>query len=429
MTSKDTEAAYAFWSSPDQSVTINYSLEVFHEIDFQVTEGYRRIPHGGIEVGGLLFGRTDGEAIHVQASRPIACEHATGPSFKLSERDLEELGQQIENYGSDPDLAGLEIVGWFVAHTRTPLHMTDREAAIFDRFFPGRRQFTLLVRPERFQATKFAFLVRDADGRVERDGTTDAIILPLPGRPGRGGESPVASIAAPAQKPLAPAPALADETEDEYEPEGPSLSVPVPPGPNESGDVPPIRAGLSSIRPEVRPLPPSSPEESENDATTVLTTIPREADLPSISEIKRRRSTRGGKAELERDGASYTARLFMILFAAAALGCGVGYWAYRQLPSPIVPVTIQAANSSVVVTWPAEQTREAVYAAIRVNDGAQQPLSPEERNAGALRISSPGSNIKIELIVQHWLRDSRGIVRYLSAAPVAATSEQPQPAR
>ena len=36
-------------------------FSLFHEIDFVVNEGYRKIPHGGIEEGGLLFGAIDEE--------------------------------------------------------------------------------------------------------------------------------------------------------------------------------------------------------------------------------------------------------------------------------------------------------------------------------------------------------------------------------
>ena len=46
---------YAYWKVPDSETVVTYSLPLFHEIDFAVNEGYRKIPHGGIEEGGLLF--------------------------------------------------------------------------------------------------------------------------------------------------------------------------------------------------------------------------------------------------------------------------------------------------------------------------------------------------------------------------------------
>ena len=41
------------------------------------------------------------------------------------------------------------------------------------------------MKPERFQPTLFGFLVRGADGKMPRDASQDAVILPLPGRAGR----------------------------------------------------------------------------------------------------------------------------------------------------------------------------------------------------------------------------------------------------
>jgi hypothetical protein len=162
--------------------------------------------------------------------------------------------------------------------------------------------------------------------------------------------------------------------------------------------------------------------------STVLTTIPNPATpLPSIKEIKQRRSDRAGRQpeEVRYDNKAYTARLLFVLLVAAALGCGVGFWAYRQLPAPVVPMTLYRDASGVVVTWPTGQTRQAVYAAIRLNDGPPQPLTPDEKTAGAVHIgASPGSNFKLELIVQHWLRDSRGIVRFVSAAPLPSAGQQ-----
>ncbi|MBE7157470.1 MAG: hypothetical protein INR62_03380 [Rhodospirillales bacterium] len=110
----------------------------------------------------------------------------------------------------------------------------------------------------------------------------------------------------------------------------------------------------------------------------------------------------------------------VILLLAAALGCAVGYWAYLQLPSPVIALSVKAMPSSMLVTWPSEQTREAVYAAIRVDDGPPVLLSAEDRNSGTTTVAGSPDSVKVELIIRHWLRDSRGIVRYLrgTAAPL-----------
>src|SRR3954447_18293481 len=202
--STDPAVPYALWSSANGSVTVRYALPLFHDIDFEVNEGYRRIAHGGVEVGGVLYGRREGPNISIEAYRPVECEHASGPSFSLSARDLSGLSELLAQGKTDPDLPTLEPVGWFIAHTRSSLEMTARETEIFAQYFPGPNKLTIIIKPERFQPTKFVFHVRGADGSMLGEAVQNAIILPLPGRAGRASTAPVASIPAPQEKVSAP---------------------------------------------------------------------------------------------------------------------------------------------------------------------------------------------------------------------------------
>jgi hypothetical protein len=455
MTSKDADTAYAFWTSPEGSFTVTYSLDLFHEIDLQVNDGYRRIPHGGIEVGGLLFGTKEDGGIRLQSLLPITCEHATGPSFTLSERDEQELRKQIGDSRSNPELSGMVPLGWFIAHTRTALRLTDREVEIFDRFFPQPGQLTVLVKPEKFQPTRFLFLVRQTDGSYWREGAENAIILPLPGRGNRPSEAPVPSIAAPDEKiapekiapptPPADTAVVQSSTESSEIAKRPPLpaaqimpqlplaqvSAPVdkPQVPKEDSPKPRFEPAqetavsqripqLRSPRPETSPVPPGAQSES----TTVLTTIPRDEYVaesvetpPGIPVYRKRKQQTDG----------YGLRLVLILVLAAMLGCIAGYWAYLQLPPAVIGLSAHVDAAGLVVSWPADQTRGAVYAAVRVNDGTQQPLSPEDCSAGSVRLKTPvGSNVKVELVVQHWMRDSRGILRYIGAPTAAGAPAQ-----
>jgi hypothetical protein len=116
---------------------------------------------------------------------------------------------------------------------------------------------------------------------------------------------------------------------------------------------------------------------------------------------------------------STTARMVMVLPLAALLGCLVGYVAYLQVPSPIIPLTVKTQGSNLIVSWPAEQTRNAVYAAVRLDDGTPEMLTAEEKNAGHVKVEAAPDR-KVELIARNWIHDSRGIVHYVK--PVANTA-------
>ena len=118
------------------------------------------------------------------------------------------------------------------------------------------------------------------------------------------------------------------------------------------------------------------------------------------------------------------AKLVFVLPLAALLGCIVGYIAYLQVPSPVIPLTVRSLSQTVLVSWPPEQTRNSVYAAVRVDDGTPVLLSPEEKAAGQVEVSA-AYDIKVELIARSWLRDSRGIVRYVKAANLRSPMKIP----
>ncbi len=431
---------YAYWTAAEKSFTVTYSLAVFHEIDFQVNEAFRRIPHGGVETGGLLFGTLAQNTAKIEAFRGIECEHASGPSFHLSERDLEGLGKQLAAAPSDPELEGLEVLGWFVAHTRSPLQMNEREVVLFEQLFAGPGRIMLLIKPERFQPTRFGFIVRAMDGGVDPNAAPNAVILPLPGRAGRPVEAPAASIPAPVERAAPAASPLQPPVEEASPNNVPSAPQPVVLPPSEAAapsfwrDVP---VGPQREEPILRIQEPLLPGAGKTKELAVLPSITRPDILPSgallpgalppIEEIRRRRAEkvqpsdsldRGeGRQRITRqmpqEGRRSSLRLLSLLLLAAGLGCGLGYFAYLQLPSATIPLAVRRQASSLLVTWPAADTSDALSAEIRVDDGEPKPLSLQQRAAGEALVAAHSDSVKIELIAQHRLRDSRGIVRYV----------------
>ena len=406
MTTQDPATGYAFWISPGGSRKVVYSLAVFHEIDAVVNDGYRRIPHGGVETGGLLFGRREGNDCRIEAFRNIECQHAFGPSFVLSERDLTGVRDQLESYREDSELLELEPLGWFVGHTRSSLQLTDREASWFEELFPFANAVCLLIKPEKFQPTHFGFLLRSSDGSMERDASPGAVILPLSAgvttlRP------PSPSIPAPASYAVRPSSPVEEELgevpEDYVEPLPASIQPPSYVEREHS-----FPAELSD------PLPPDLPPHSRATATGGSTRVRHQPPPSNIAGPTPASSfPYASLPERSRNGSSFGLKSAVILILAAALGCIAGYWAYLQLPSPVIPVSVREQRDQLVIEWPSAQTVNVDYAALQVNDGQWMALSSQEKTAGHAVVSVPAGDVKIDLLAKHWLRDSRGIVRYI----------------
>ncbi|MCU1337499.1 MAG: Mov34/MPN/PAD family protein [Bryobacterales bacterium] len=160
------DVTFGTWSVAASPVTIEYSLVVVEEVRHEVAEGFQKLSRGGIEVGGLLYGVREGQTIRIMAIRPAACEHASGPAFRLSERDRAALVEQIRQDLQDPRLDGLVCVGWYVSHTRTEITLSESDQEIFSTYFGEPWQVTLVVRPSRGGNMRAGFFVREPDGTV-----------------------------------------------------------------------------------------------------------------------------------------------------------------------------------------------------------------------------------------------------------------------
>ena len=125
------DTKFGSWSVAESPISIEYSLVVIEEIRHEVAEGFQRLSRGGIEVGGVLYGTRDGRTVRVLAMRPVACEHARGPAFLLSDRDRVALNEQLVRDKDEPNLEGLISVGWFLSHTRSEIALTESDLEVY----------------------------------------------------------------------------------------------------------------------------------------------------------------------------------------------------------------------------------------------------------------------------------------------------------
>jgi proteasome lid subunit RPN8/RPN11 len=157
------------WSGGEQNLHIEYSAVVMNEIRMLAAEGYQRMRHGGVEVGGILFGRHVDGLVHIEAVRPIPCDYANGPRFVLSVDDELVLADMLLSSQMDTALAEMEPVGWYHSHTRDEICLTESDVALFNRFFPAAWQVALVVRPANLAPTRAGFFFRQADGTIRTE--------------------------------------------------------------------------------------------------------------------------------------------------------------------------------------------------------------------------------------------------------------------
>jgi len=135
---------------------IEYPDGVLDQIRLAVVDAFFAIPRGGLEIGGVLFGRYRDGLLRIEAFRMLACEHAAGPSFTLSEADHVRLRDLLSSAATE----GLQPVGWFRSRTRSEISLCDADAALHDAYFPEPWQAMLVLRPEITRPTRAAFFAR-----------------------------------------------------------------------------------------------------------------------------------------------------------------------------------------------------------------------------------------------------------------------------
>jgi proteasome lid subunit RPN8/RPN11 len=190
----------ASWQTPLCSFTIEFVPAKLDEIRIAVMDNFYAVPRGGVEIGGVLFGKRENGRLLIQEYRKIETEYLNGPSFRLSENDHSGLRTLLrETKFPDPDLCP---VGWFHSHTRSAIHLSESDLGIYQQYFPEPWQVAMVLKPDTFGAVRGGYFFRQAGGSVKADAAVDEFSL----KPyfGKTPEAPVEEKAVPpsiAEKP------------------------------------------------------------------------------------------------------------------------------------------------------------------------------------------------------------------------------------
>ena len=155
------------WHSSGNFPVVCFPPEVLEGLAELMMSGYQRYSWGGVEVGGVLFGKKEPDAIHICSFRPVECEHEQGPSFELSKRDMEGLDRLLAGVGSDEELNGLVPVGWYHSVSGRELSLPNRDRALHDRFFPQPSQLAMVLQRSKKDSLSIGLFCRGSHGSLE----------------------------------------------------------------------------------------------------------------------------------------------------------------------------------------------------------------------------------------------------------------------
>jgi hypothetical protein len=363
----------------------------------------------GTEVGGVLLGRIDAAGaapiVSIYDYEAVPCEYSQGPSYLLSERDLQVFREAVSKWRREvsPDRY---VVGYYRSHTRDGLFLDENDARLFHDHIRDPQAVALVVKP-------YATRVCDAGFFLQKNGKLVTESSPLE-FPFQSKETVEVAPGPPVTPEPPPAPVFVPpEPPPKPEPPAPRL-VPKPRIVERPVPRPPAQPAEQPLQP-----PPESPREQPMFSTYYP------ADAPSW----RRRS-------------------LWVAFTLAALGFGsvagylygggkiesLGSWvvqgvskgAPRETDPYSVNLTAAAQGQSVLIRWNRESSM--VQAALRgvlsiTENGATKEVAldaPELRN-GTVLYHSASSEIRFRLDL--YFKDNR-----MFAESVILTIQSPPPA-
>jgi proteasome lid subunit RPN8/RPN11 len=184
----------SIWQPPQCPFPIEWSAAALDPIRIAATDAFFSIPHGGAEIGGVLFGTRKEGRVLILAARPLECEHAFGPTFILSDADHGRLRALLDEGCRDLRAQGVEAVGWYHSHTRSEIFLSAQDIEIHNRYFPNPWEVALVVRPHRTRPMRAGFFFREAGGAIHADSTYGEFVLTAPAA--RSAEPPPESTVA-----------------------------------------------------------------------------------------------------------------------------------------------------------------------------------------------------------------------------------------
>jgi hypothetical protein len=152
------------WEPVGTGVSVYLDFDVVDRLGYDVMRGFGAVPRRGAEVGGILLGTAEtGErlVIHIEDYALVQSEHLHGPSFILSEKDLELFDETLARWTPSPERR-ISAVGYFRSNTREGCQLAAEDLTILDSRFAIDGAICLLIKPYATQVPEATYFFRQA---------------------------------------------------------------------------------------------------------------------------------------------------------------------------------------------------------------------------------------------------------------------------
>lgn len=354
--------------------------EVLETVRFCALEAFHKLRWGGLEVGGVLFGRRRPDAIEILAARELACDHTFGPCFDLSDADHQRLSALLELPSKDRGLSGLVPVGLYRSFTRGLEKLTSDDLLLHHRHFSEDRQVMLALYPARNRPVRARFFLRGEDGAWTALDEFDLLPLPKSRAPLPAAEAPQAPAPEPSQDRVA---------ETTAEPQ------------------------IASSPPQPEPEPSRSPESDR---------VIRELFQPRFPAV-----------EALAPGPRWSRPRLIWLALAWLVALGSLGYAFRDRWAPGAPEPLQIGlydlDGQLTIGWQrsAGPLRDAESGLLEITDGERKfsmQLSRDLLQKGSAVFGRRGGDVSVRLVARFpGNRTAEGVARYVGQPVAQPVSE------
>ena len=141
---------YYVWKPAEKPISVQLQFDVVDRILLEVMRGFGAVPKRGAEVGGILLGTVemhgDRFVVNVEAFEAVDCDHASGPSFILSEDDQAAFLESMDRWKRGPERR-IYAVGYYRGHTRDGICLAAEDLAILEDLFPEATAIAMVIKP------------------------------------------------------------------------------------------------------------------------------------------------------------------------------------------------------------------------------------------------------------------------------------------